>query len=146
MNYATGYAASLNDLIVQFPYDKCQSLKKLNKKDKISKVKKIFKESIKLIVQDIIDNNNTFILPSQGNKQAELHIESFRDSDFEQARKFGKFKDVDFLESLFTGNQLYLYFKSKRDKYLHHFKKPVYINKYYKDQITKNTNQRKQYG
>jgi hypothetical protein len=30
-------------------------------------------------------------------------MEAIKDSDFERAKKNGKFKDVDFLESLFTG-------------------------------------------
>jgi hypothetical protein len=30
-------------------------------------------------------------------------MEAITGSDFEEARKHGKFKDVDFLESLFTG-------------------------------------------
>ncbi len=144
MNYATGYACSLNDILVKFPYEKLDSIKgtKLQKKRII---KKIFKESIKEIIQDIIDNNVSFQLPSSGTNYAEIHMEPFKDSDFERVKQNGKFKDIDFLESLFTGYQPYLYIKSKYDKYSVRKKKPIYLNKFFKDQITENTNNGKQY-
>lgn len=143
MNYATGYACSLEDMLVRFPYDKMNY--KGTKQQKKSLIKKIFKDNIKLVLQDIIDNNSTFVLPAMGRSQAEIHMQGFSDSEFERVRKNGKFKDVDFLESLFTGYQLYLYIKSKDDKYHVKKKKPIYVNKFFKDQITKNTNNGKQY-
>jgi len=33
----------------------------------------------------------------------EMHLEAIKGSEFERARKNGKFRDIDFLESLFTG-------------------------------------------
>lgn len=145
MNYATGYACSLNDMLVRFPYEKLDSIKG-TKLEKRSAIKKIFKESIKLVLQDIIDNNDTFVLPSFGNAYGEIHMEKFSDSEFERMRNNGKFKDVDFLESLFTGYQLTLFMKSARNKLSPRRKKPIYVNKFYKDQITKNTNEGKQYS
>lgn len=145
MNYATGYACSLNDMLVRFPYEKLNSIKG-TKLEKRSAIKKVFKESIKLILQDIIDNNDTFILPPFGTYYGEIHMDKITDGDFERAKSNGKFQDVDFLESLFTGYQLALYLKSKKHKYSFRLKKPIYVNKFYKDQITKNTNEGKQYG
>lgn len=144
MNYATGYASSLNDLLVRFPYEKLNSLKgtKVQKK-KI--IKQIFKESIKTVLQDIIDTNCTFIIPSMGLSQGEIHMDKITDSEFEKLRKIGKFKDVDFLESLFTGYQLSFFWRNKTTKFASTKKKPIYVNKFFKSQITKNTNEGKQY-
>jgi hypothetical protein len=68
-----------------------------------------------------------------GYRQGEIFMEGTRDSEFERARKNGKFRDVDFLESLFTGYQLYLHFKNKKDKFRFHKKKPIYVNKFFKN-------------
>ena len=54
-------------------------------------------------MNDIIENNVSFRLPSLGYRGGEIHMEGVRDSEFERARKNGKFKNVDFLESMFTG-------------------------------------------
>ena len=58
-------------------------------------------------------------------------MEAFQGKDFEKLRKIGKFKDVDFLESLFTGYQIFLYTYGKRDNL--------------KDKITEHTNNGKTY-
>lgn len=142
---ATGYACSLNDLLVRFPYEKLESIKG-TKANKRSVVKNIFKDSIKFILQDIIDNNDTFVLPTMQTVKSEIHMEQISDSEFERARSNGKFRDVDFLESMFKGYQLYLYMRSKRNKLSPRRKKPIYVNKFFKDQITKNTNEGKTYS
>ena len=102
-NLAIGYACSLNDIFVRFPYEKCKSIKERFTHKKLSLIKKVFRESVKIIVDDIIENNASFKLPSVGYRGGEIHMEGIRDSEFEKVRKYGKFKDVDFLESLFTG-------------------------------------------
>lgn len=140
---ALGWACNLNNLFINFPFDKIKSIKLLSQKRKI--IKNVFREGVKIILNDIIDNNNTFKIPSMRYYGGEIHFEAIQDSEFEAARKNGKFKDVDFLESLFTGYQLYLYLHSKRDDFLHRRKFPIYISKFYKDKITKNTNEGKTY-
>lgn len=141
---AIGHACSPNDLFVRFPYEKCKSLKG-RKSEKLSLIKKVFKECIKLIMIDIIENNVTFHLPNFIWRGGEIHMEAIRDSEFEKVRKKGKFKEIDFLESLFTGYQMYLYIHGKRDDFLHRRKFPIYLSGEFKDKIIKYTNQGKQY-
>ena len=48
-------------------------------------------------------NNVTYKIQGVGYQGGELHMEAITGSDFEKVRKKGKFKDIDFLESFFTG-------------------------------------------
>lgn len=142
---AIGWACNLNNLFVRFPYEKYKSLKRMRKLERLRLIKRVFISGLHLILEDIIQNNATFKIQGIGYQGGEIHFEAIKNSDFENARKNGKFKDVDFLESLFTGYQLYLYVHGKRDNFLHRRKFPIYLGKYYKDQITENTNNGKQY-
>lgn len=146
-HWALGWACNLNNLFIRFPYEKCKSLitKWKTKNERRSLIKRVFIESIHLVINDIIENNVTFKLPGLGYYGGEIHMESIRDSDFERARKNGKFKDIDFLETLFTGYQMYLYLHGKRDDFLHRRKFPIYFSKIYRDKLIKNTNLGKQY-
>ena len=144
---ALGWACNLNDLFVRFPYEKYKSLiKNIHNKDLMrKKVKQVFREGVKVILNDIIENNNTFKIQGIGYQGGEIHMEAITNSDFEKARKNGKFKDVDFFESLFTGYQMYLYVHGKRDDFLHRRKFPIYFGKDLRNKLTKYTNEGKQY-
>ena len=72
-------------------------------------------------------------------------MEAITGSEFERVRKNGKFKKVDFLESLFTGYQMYLYIHGKSDNMLHRKKYPIYVNKHLRDKLVKYTNEGKVY-
>ena len=72
-------------------------------------------------------------------------MEAVTGSQFEDVYAKGKFKGVDFLESLFTGYQLYLYIHGKGDNFLHRRKFPVYFDKYFRDKLIKYTNEGKTY-
>lgn len=146
-NRAIGWACNLNEIFIRFPYEKCQSLmtkwRTFQERRKI--VKQVFREGLRLVLEDIIDNNVTFKIQGIGYQGGEIHMEAITGSEFERVKKLGKFKDVDFLESFFTGYQMYLYVHGKRDNFLHRRKFPIYLNKYFKDKITENTNKGKQY-
>lgn len=143
---ATGCACNLNDLFVRFPYEKCKSLLKLRTKfKKLQKIKQVFRFCVQLVLKDIIDNNITFKIHGIGYQRAEIHMEAFQGKDFEKLRKIGKFKDVDFLESLFTGYQIFLYTYGKRDNLFSRKKFPIYVGKDLKDKITEHTNNGKTY-
>lgn len=146
-HYALGWACNLNDLFVRFPYEKCKSLIKNYKTKalKKQKVKQVFRESINLILDDIIENNVTFKVQGIGYQGGEIHMEAVTGSDFERAYSKGKFKGIDFLESLFTGYQLYLYIHGKRDNFLHRRKFPIYFDKYFKEKLYKHINEGKVY-
>jgi len=104
-HYAIGWACNLSDIFVRFPYEKCKSLiiNYRTKQAQKRKVKQVFRTGISVILNDIIENNNTFKIQGIGYQGGEIHMEAITNSDFEKARKNGKFKDVDFFESLFTG-------------------------------------------
>lgn len=146
-HFALGWACNLNDIFVRFPYEKCKSLIKLYKTKvlKRQKVKQVFRTGVEIILNDIIENNSTFKVPSMGYYGGEIHFEPVTGSEFKRLRAKGKFSGIDFLESLFTGYQLYLYIHGKRDNFLHRRKFPIYINKFYKEKLESLVNQGKTY-
>lgn len=141
MNWALGWACNLKDIFVRFPYEKYPSLNRLHQKNKkLALIKRVFIEGMRIILTDIIENNVTFKIPPIGYYGGEIHMEAIRDEDFKQARKNGKFKKIDFIESLFTGYQMYLYIHGKRDNFLHRRKFPIYYYKELRDKLIENTN------
>lgn len=145
MNYATGYALTTKDLFKSFDISRlkltakeCEELLGNRHKERI--VHEVFKYAVKLVIDDIIHNNATFSLPT-GAKTCTLGMKRFKDSEFQQARKAGKWRDVDFLASNFTAYQMNLSLMSGgiiRDKL-------VYLDNQNKDSITQYTNEGKQY-
>ena len=148
MNIAIGWACTLNDIFVRFPYEKYKSL--MTKYNTFIKrrslIKNVFKECVYLVIKDIIDNNVTFKVPSNGYLKGEIHAESIRGEQFIDIKKKGGFKGVDFLESIFTGNFLYLYLSGKRDNFLARRKFRIIVNKDLRDLLAKHTNEGKQYA
>ena len=147
MNYALGCAFSQDELFENFPYKKlkisCKECKKITgdlHRDTL--VKRIFRESIKLVLDDIIKNNVTFELPLKGNKKCNIHMQRIRGEQFKAMRRAGKWRDINYLKSLFTGYQLGFYMLGNRTPRV----KNIYVNKYYRDLIVKNTNSGMQYG
>ena len=100
----------------------------------------IFRECVKEVLNDIVDNNVTFVLPTQG-RFAEMHVKRTYGEDFKRARRSGKWRDVDFLSSGFSGNEIVLNIKS--GNFIK--SKTVYVDKNIKNKITENTNKGKQY-
>lgn len=146
-HFALGWACNLNDIFVRFPYEKFKSLMKNYKTKQLrrQKVKQVFREGTQQILDDIIENNTTFKIQGVGYQGGEIHMEAIRGSDFEKIRKNGKFRNIDFLESLFTGYQMYLYIHGKSDNFLHRKKYPIYVNKVLRDKLVKYTNEGKVY-
>ena len=145
MNYAVGHSFNVDEMFMNFPYKKlkltCEDCKRINRnKDRDALVKKIFRDSVKVILNDIIDNNVTFILPT--NKGiADIHVRRTYGEDFKKARKRGKWKNVDFLSSNFSGNELVLSMKHN----VFSKEKIIYVDKNLKSKITENTNNGMQY-
>ena len=71
--------------------------------DKRSLAAQIFSRGMQLIVEDIIENNVHFLLPSLGKSESYLYMKKTQGNDFKKAFKKGKWNDVDFLTSNFTG-------------------------------------------
>ena len=104
-HFALGWACNLNDLFVRFPYEKCKTIANdlRTKVKKRNKVKQVFTTGVKIILNDIIENNTTFELPKLGYYKGEIYFEPIKDNEFKRLRANGKFKGIDFLETLFTG-------------------------------------------
>lgn len=147
-HWALGYACNLNDIFVRFPYEKCKSLIENYKKkqDQKKKVKQVFRTGVEIILNDIIENNNTFKLPSLGYWKGEIHFEPVTGEEFERLRAKGKFSGIDFLETFFTGYQLYLYLSGKNDNFFSRRKFPIYMSKLYKEKLEDYVNNGKVYG
>lgn len=147
-HFALGWACNLNDLFIRFPYEKCKNLIKLykTKYQRRQKIKQVFRTGAEIIINDIIENNSTFILPKLGYYGGEIHFEAIKGQEFKDLRAKGKFSGIDFLETLFTGYQLYLYLNGKRDNFLARRKYPIYISKFYKQKLETLVNQGKSYG
>ena len=146
-HFALGWACNLNDIFVRCPYEKCKTLVKnfKTKQLKRRKVKQVFRTGVEVILNDIIENNSTFQLPSLGYYGGEIHFEPVTGEEFKRLRAKGKFSGIDFLETLFTGYQLYLFLHGKRDRFLPTRKYPIYISKFYKDKLVNLVNQGKTY-
>ena len=146
-HFALGWACNLNDIFVRFPYEKCKYLveKYKAKHLKRQKIKQVFRTGAEVIINDIIENNSTFQLPSLGYYGGEIHFEPVIGEEFKRLRAKGKFSGIDFLETLFTGYQLYLYLHGKRDNFLARRKYPIYINRFYKNKLENLVNQGKTY-
>ena len=147
MNYATGYAFNTDEIFENFPYEKllvtCDDCNIVNgdfHKDRL--VKRVFKDALYLILNDIIDNNVTFCLPT-GGIRSEIHVNNYEGEDFVKARQCGKWQDIDFIESNFTGNQLVLDMYGKKNGIRR--RKPIYVDRRLKNKITENTNNGKRY-
>lgn len=137
--FALGHACSIRDLFVNFPSNKVKLTKG---KDYVFHKKRIiasvFITCLQIVIQDIIDNNTQFKLPPVGNGSSYIQMKRFEGDEFKRLFKAGKWRDVDFLTSNFTGYQLAFYMNNKKrtDR-----EKPIYISTKYRDQITEKTNQ-----
>lgn len=144
---ATGCAFNLDEILMNFPYDKlkvsckeCYNIIGNNHRNFL--VKRLFLQSVELILNDIIDNNITFWLPVSGKVKCNIHMKRTEGEAFQNLRKTGKWKGVDFIASMFCGYELGFYMLGNRTPRV----KNIYVNKSLKDKITINTNNSKSYG
>ena len=148
MNYATGCAFNLDEMLINLDKSKLNMTsdlcEKINgDKHKNTLIKQICMEGMKLILDDIIDNNITFELPTGSSRKTQMRMGRISGEDFSKVRRKGKFADVDFLTSNFSGYQIILemLYKDGRPQR----KRNIYVDKNRKDRITEYTNQGKQY-
>lgn len=145
--YALGCAFSIDEILENFPYKKlkinCSECYKIIKDSHRNKlVRKVFMESLKLVINDIIDNNITFWLPLTSNRRCNIHMKRVMGTSFKQLRQHGKWQDVDITKSFFTGYEIGLFMLGNRTPRI----KTVYVSKPYKDRITQKTNEGFPYG
>lgn len=146
MRYAVGYAWDLPEIFENFDSQALKidgvSLDRLYG-DRHKKIfcYKVFKECCKIIVNDIIENDVEFSLPT-GSRKTFLRMRTYRDVAFRDARRNGKFMKVDFLKSNFSANQLQLYMYGHRNIPK---AKQVYLNPALRDKIIDYTNEGRVY-
>lgn len=146
-NFAMGHTFSTKDLFYNFPIDKLKmdynTVRSIySDGDKRSLSASIFAKGMQLIVEDIIENNVHFLLPTLGSSESYLYMKKTSGNDFKKAVRNGKWRDIDFLTSNFTGYQLAMSVKSpKRPEK----EKSIYLDYKHKDRITELTNEGKRY-
>ena len=144
MNLKTGYAFNAKELFQGFNIKHIKTNSSVLKehyktKEKKEMAVKIFLYAIYLILLDIIENNVTFALPSK--RRSQIQMGCISGEQFKEARRNGKFQDVDFLETNFSGYHLeYVYWTKHAEK-----RKEIYVDKKLKDKITFNANNGKKY-
>lgn len=145
--FAMGHTFSSRDLFHNFPIDKLKmdydTVKRVYPDgDKRSLSASIFTKGMQLIVEDIIENNVHFLLPTLGTTESYMYMKKTSGNDFKRAFKRGKWRDIDFLTSNFTGYQLAMSVKSKKRP---EKEKLIYLGYKHKDRITELTNEGKRY-
>lgn len=146
-NYALGHSFCARDLFMNFPVRKMKLTPDVCTKlypdgSKRDFATSIFTRSVQLVVDDIIENNIHFKFPGLGQTQAYMYMKRTQGDKFKKAFKNGKWRDVDFINSNFSGYQLVLEMQSQKRLPR---QKPIYLSSELKNKITEYTNQGKQY-
>lgn len=146
-NFAMGHTFSSQDIFYNFPIKKLKMSYEAVKEiysdgDKRALAASIFTKGMQLIIEDIIENNIHFLLPTAGSNESFLYMKKVQGNDFKRAFKNGKWGDVDFLTSNFTGYQLALSVKNPKRPSK---EKSIYLDCNHKDRITELTNIGKRY-
>lgn len=144
--YAVGYAWTLDELYQNFDsqalkIDGVSLIRLYGDNHKKRLCYRMFRECVKIIVKDIIDNDVEFKLPV-GSRKTSLRMRTYTVDEFKEARRNGKFMEVDFLSSGFIANQIELYMYGHRNIPR---TKSVYLHPSYKELITKYTNEGRSY-
>lgn len=147
MRYAVGAAFSVGDIYKWMPLNKLH-MTCIDSKNYIGDIHRnkvgvsLFCECFKMIVEDVLNNDVRFKLPLAGNREAYIQVRRYTDEDFKQGRRNGKWQEIDFLASNFTGYTLTLKMCSRiyTERY-----KEIYIDGENRKILIDNTNAGKQY-
>lgn len=145
MNFATGYTINGSDLMKGFPIKKlktnsvqCEEVVHNRHKEKLAE--EIWKANVAMVLDDVIENSDTFQLPTSSRK-CEIYMKEVKDEDFKKARRKRKWRDVDFLASNFTGAQMMFRYQNSGV-----FKeKPIYVDTPRRKKIASRLNSGKSY-
>lgn len=144
---ALGHAFRAKELFQNFPLSKLKltkenCLKEYSDGNKRDLAASIFVRSMEMITDDIIENNIQFKFPGLGTTQAYLQMKRTEGSDFKDAFRRGKWRDIDFIKSNFCGYQLSLIMESLKRPMR---EKLIYLSKNKREKITEYVNKGKQY-
>ena len=142
-----GHSFTCHDIFMNFPVRKLKMTPEQCKEvysdgSKRDLAASIWMSSVRLILDDIIENNTQFKLPGMGRTQSYIQMKRTEGDDFKKAFRRGKWRDVDFITSNFCGYQLQFVMESKKRT---RREKPIYLATRDKDKITEYNNQGKQY-
>lgn len=146
MWYSIGCAFNINHMFENFKYEKlnfdcnlCEYL--IGNRHRHFLVKKVFRECLKLVISDIIEYNITFWLPTQSRRSC-LKMKRVRGKAFKNLFRSGKWRNIDFIRTNFTGNEIGFFMYGNRTPRV----KTVYLNPLYKDRIAEKVNKGMNYG
>lgn len=141
MKYALGHAFSMKHLFMNFKIDKlkitkkeCNKLYNIHNKRDLGEC--IFRDCVKMVIDDIIENEDIFELPTTSKKSV-LRIKRFTDDVFIKHRQNGRWKDVDVFVSNYSGHQMVFEYQFKGGMKW----KPVYLDPKRRDKILERTNE-----
>lgn len=146
-NFALGHVMSGKDLFINFPVHKLKMTKDKCKEvysdgNKRDLAESIFARSVEMVIDDIIENNIQFKLPTIGRTQGYIQMNRTQGEKFKKAFRNGKWNDVDFIASNFSGYQMIFKMESKKRTPR---TKLIYLGCRDKQRITDYTNEGKQY-
>ena len=121
--YKTGHSFSSRQLFDNF-YSEQLNKDLNNNKHNRDVANQVFLKFFTIMLDDIIDNNKVFKLPTK--KEAYIEPEKIVGEDFKIARQQGFFKDIDIIKSNFQGIIMQLRF---RRKYKWTYKRIIVDNK-----------------
>lgn len=147
MNYTVSHAFNGEDLFDNFPVEKLKMTPQQCKQyfsdgSKRDFAKSIFIKALQKVTDDIIDNNVHFKFPGVSTKTGYMYMKRTEGDKFKKAFKRGKWNDVDFITSNFTGYQLVLDIQNKKKISK---MKPIYLSAKDRDRITEHVNAGKSY-
>lgn len=147
MKFALGCGFSVNEILENLPYKKLkisckECYEAIGDNHRQVLASRVFRKSFNLIIEDIIERNVTFWLPVNGTRQCNMHMNRVTGEEFKKLRRAGKWQDVDFIKSNFSGYRIGFYMLGNRTPRV----KTVYVGRQLRDLITKYTNEGKQYG
>jgi hypothetical protein len=145
MQFATGYTINGSDIMKEFPIKKlktttsqCEEVVHNRHKEKLAE--EIWKANVAMVLDDVIENSDTFVLPTRS-RSSEIYMKEVKDENFKKARRKRKWKDVDFLASNFTGAQMMFRYQNAGV-----FKeKPIYVDTPRRKKIAARLNAGKSY-
>lgn len=136
--WATSYALTADNLYYGFDYKRLKQNIFTYPPSISGNIRKILGRVLRyffyLVVCDIIEKKITFKFPRTS--RAYLEMIPTSGEEFIKARQNGKFQDVDFLTSNFTGYNLGLRYNTRYGKWV----KAIHVSEKYKDRITELTN------
>lgn len=138
-----GCAFKTGDLFRNFDYKKTGLTKEHYRGwTHLRYVSQMFRECLKLVINDIIDRDVAFWLPLTGARKSRMRMNRTSGEAFKRARKAGVWSEVDILASNFSGYRIVLDMLGNGVP----TQRRVYLNYDYKQRIIKNTNAGKPYG